>query len=177
MRMIQTLSVFQYVSTYLSNNFPSDEAEDVNFDNSQDMYELLNPWSENHAHYPSDTPFDMDIDELDEPITESPLLTYSDQHSSYDSADNSLHVIKFGQRAGKPIEGFQAKSADDTYVDWMRAFDPESSSSSNNIYAPFKSKMDWEIAKWAKLRGPGSTAFSDLLAINGVSNLLFITQN
>jgi hypothetical protein len=136
---------------------PSDESEDVNFDNSQDMDELLNPWSEHHSHYPSAAPLDIDIDELDEPITEA--------------------IVKFGGRAGKPIEGFQAKSADDTYFDWMCAFDPEGSSSSNNIYAPFKSKMDWEIAKWAKLRGPGSTAFSDLLAINGVSNLLFMTQN
>jgi hypothetical protein len=33
---------------------------------------------------------------------------------------------------------------------------------------PFISKMDWEIARWAKLRGPGSTAFSELLSIDGV---------
>ncbi|KAJ3998021.1 hypothetical protein F5050DRAFT_1798690 [Lentinula boryana] len=35
-----------------------------------------------------------------------------------------------------------------------------------NIWAPFVSKMDWELAHWAKLRGAGSTAFSDLLAID-----------
>jgi hypothetical protein len=29
--------------------------------------------------------------------------------------------------------------------------------------------MDWKVAHWAKLRGPGSTAFSDLLNIDGVS--------
>lgn len=40
---------------------------------------------------------------------------------------------------------------------------------SSNPWAPFSSQMDWEIAKWAKLRGAGSTAFSDLLAIEGVS--------
>ena len=38
----------------------------------------------------------------------------------------------------------------------------------DNPWAPFNSKKDWEIARWAKLRGPGSTAFSELLAINGV---------
>ncbi|PPQ73617.1 hypothetical protein CVT26_010525 [Gymnopilus dilepis] len=42
----------------------------------------------------------------------------------------------------------------------------------SNLWAPFKSKMDWEIAKWAKLRGPGSTAFSELLAIDGVFEAL-----
>jgi hypothetical protein len=35
-------------------------------------------------------------------------------------------------------------------------------------WAPFKSRQDWKVARWAKLRGPGSTAFSDLLAIPGV---------
>jgi hypothetical protein len=157
--------------------FPRDEPEDANFDNSQDMDELLNPWSEHPSQYSSTALFDMDVDELDESITEATSVIYSDQIPSHDSAANSPHIVKFGGRAGKPIEGFQAKSADDTYFDWICTFDPESSSSSSNIYAPFKSKMDWEIAKWAKLRGPGSTAFSDLLAINGVSNLLFITQN
>ncbi|KAF8176925.1 hypothetical protein BJ912DRAFT_1024283 [Pholiota molesta] len=39
-------------------------------------------------------------------------------------------------------------------------------------WAPFNSKMDWEIARWAKLRGPGSTAFSNLLAIDGVREAL-----
>lgn len=39
----------------------------------------------------------------------------------------------------------------------------------DNPWAPFRSKKDWEIARWAKLRGVGSTAFSDMLAIDGVS--------
>ena len=37
-----------------------------------------------------------------------------------------------------------------------------------SAWAPFKSRKDWEVALWAKLRGPGSTAFSDLLAVPGV---------
>ncbi|KAF8869819.1 hypothetical protein BD779DRAFT_1479404 [Infundibulicybe gibba] len=42
----------------------------------------------------------------------------------------------------------------------------------NNPYAPFISKLDWEVARWAKLRGPGSTAVSDLLAIEGIQQKL-----
>lgn len=43
----------------------------------------------------------------------------------------------------------------------------------DNPWAPFNSQKDWELARWVKLRGPGSTAFSELLAINGVcSNTL-----
>jgi len=41
--------------------------------------------------------------------------------------------------------------------------------SGNNLWAPFSSEVDWKVARWAKLRGPGSTAFSELLAIDGVS--------
>ncbi|KAI0039049.1 hypothetical protein FA95DRAFT_1585366 [Auriscalpium vulgare] len=37
-----------------------------------------------------------------------------------------------------------------------------------NEYHPFPSKLAWEVAKWAKLRGPTSTALTDLLAIEGV---------
>lgn len=35
-------------------------------------------------------------------------------------------------------------------------------------YAPFPSRLDWEVARWAKLRGPTSTAVSELLNIGGV---------
>ena len=38
----------------------------------------------------------------------------------------------------------------------------------DNPYHPFTTRMEWEVARWAKLRGSGSTAFSDLLAIEGV---------
>src|SRR5882724_2423442 len=37
-----------------------------------------------------------------------------------------------------------------------------------NIWAPFASRLDWDIVRWAKVRGPGSTAFSELLCIEGV---------
>ncbi len=41
-----------------------------------------------------------------------------------------------------------------------------------DMYAPFASKLDWETARWAKLRGPGSTAFTDLLRIDGVRHCM-----
>ncbi|KAG2145304.1 uncharacterized protein EDB93DRAFT_1241163 [Suillus bovinus] len=45
-------------------------------------------------------------------------------------------------------------------------------SDTENPYSPFSSQMDWDIAQWAKLRGPSSTVFSDLLSIDGVSKCL-----
>ena len=48
------------------------------------------------------------------------------------------------------------------------------SASATNPYAPFLSKLDWEVARWAKLRGPGSTAVTKLTGIEGVSRCLSI---
>ncbi|KIJ62538.1 hypothetical protein HYDPIDRAFT_135569 [Hydnomerulius pinastri MD-312] len=43
---------------------------------------------------------------------------------------------------------------------------------SHNPYAPFRSHMDWSFARWAKMRGPGSTAVSELLSIDGLAAAL-----
>jgi hypothetical protein len=40
--------------------------------------------------------------------------------------------------------------------------------SNDEEYAPFCSKIDWDIVRWAKLRGPSSSAVSELLEIDGV---------
>lgn len=37
------------------------------------------------------------------------------------------------------------------------------------MWAPFSSEIDWRVAQWAKMRGPGSNAFTELLEIPGVS--------
>ncbi|KAI0343815.1 hypothetical protein BDW22DRAFT_1477302 [Trametopsis cervina] len=42
----------------------------------------------------------------------------------------------------------------------------------NNPYAPFTSQLDWELARWAKLRSPGSTAMTELLQIEGLHDAL-----
>jgi hypothetical protein len=39
-----------------------------------------------------------------------------------------------------------------------------------HIWYPFRSQRDWEFARWAKNRGPSSTAVTELLAIEGVSS-------
>ncbi|KAJ6572973.1 hypothetical protein B0H10DRAFT_2237312 [Mycena sp. CBHHK59/15] len=74
-------------------------------------------------------------------------------------------VVKFpGGRAGQPISKKRAASAEEQYGSVL--------GKSDNPYAPFTSKMDWDVAHWAKLRGSGSTAFTDLLKIEGVREAL-----
>ncbi|KAJ7716704.1 hypothetical protein B0H16DRAFT_1666901 [Mycena metata] len=70
-----------------------------------------------------------------------------------------------GRLAGRPIS-VPSPSSEENYRSAL------GNSSQENLYAPFKSKVDWEIAKWAKLRGAGSTAFTDLLNIDGVRDSL-----
>ncbi|EKM48840.1 uncharacterized protein PHACADRAFT_33730 [Phanerochaete carnosa HHB-10118-sp] len=68
--------------------------------------------------------------------------------------------------AGMPIDNDNAQPAGyDTYKASVDA-----TSTTRNIYAPFANETEWEFVRWAKLRGPGSTAVSDLLAISGVSH-------
>jgi hypothetical protein len=69
-------------------------------------------------------------------------------------------VMQFPGAAGKEY-GIGDRTEDEIYQNTVGAM--------GGIYAPFSSKMEWEIAKWAKERGPSSTAFSDLMSIEGVS--------
>ncbi|TFY59335.1 hypothetical protein EVJ58_g5848 [Rhodofomes roseus] len=77
-----------------------------------------------------------------------------------------VSIVPFGGQAGAPLQPDQAPHSG--YDSYAEKVDPDA----KNPYAPFASRMDWEIARWAKLRGSGSTAFTDLLAIAEVRELL-----
>ena len=72
------------------------------------------------------------------------------------------YIVKFAGRAGAV---YSEKDQDDN----RRYLGAIGTQSNVNPYAPFASKIDWEIARWAKLRGPSSTAFTELMSIEGVS--------
>lgn len=81
---------------------------------------------------------------------------------------NDPFVVKFGGMAGRPCTVSEEEEMDAATTTNGVASDLEA-----NPFAPFLSQMDWEIARWAKLRGPGSTAFSELISIDGVSKVFF----
>ncbi|KAG2140475.1 uncharacterized protein EDB93DRAFT_1241851 [Suillus bovinus] len=63
--------------------------------------------------------------------------------------------------AGKLISGQPTHGANTAYgID---------AGSTANVYAPFASQIDWDIAKWVKLHSASSTALTDLLEIDGLS--------
>lgn len=65
---------------------------------------------------------------------------------------------------GAPIPGVHQGSH--AYQSSQEAFGP-------SIWAPFHSQCDWEIARWAKMRGATSSAVADLLAIPEVRATTF----
>jgi hypothetical protein len=69
-----------------------------------------------------------------------------------------------GQRAGEVLaEG----------IPTMNEYENNLGGPAQNPYSPFNSEIDWEVAKWARLRGPSATSFTEFLQINGVC--FFIT--
>ncbi|KAG1746060.1 hypothetical protein EDD22DRAFT_981986 [Suillus occidentalis] len=61
------------------------------------------------------------------------------------------------------------------YPDLRAEYEAHLANEEENVYHPFASKMEWEVARWAKLRGLSSTALSDLLAIEGISERLSLS--
>ena len=85
----------------------------------------------------------------------------------------TAHIVRYSSkypssRAGAVVS-FAGQTVDDCYS--------SSLGSRGNSWTPFTSKIDWEVAFWAKMRGPGSTAFSDLLAINGVGDIFLVGRS
>jgi hypothetical protein len=114
---------------------------------------------------------DLDTSDLDEEKSDSDNLARQRNLNRYIIGDGYgvkpavriLYTDKYpSSQAGKPLS--QEESRDYGYSVSLGGGD--------NPWAPFRSKKDWEIAQWAKLRGVGSTAFSEFLAIDGV-NIFF----
>ena len=89
------------------------------------------------------------------------LLTTAGPHS-----DNHPFIVKFGGRAGEVVPVAPKHVGYEGYSHVLGVGD-----ASVSEWAPFSTQTEWEIARWAKLRGPGSTAFSELLKIDGVSEI------
>ncbi|KAI0316531.1 hypothetical protein OF83DRAFT_239726 [Amylostereum chailletii] len=98
----------------------------------------------------------------DESFFHGRLLTPEEYAHLQEILFDPAYVEMFpGGRAGEPIPG-QQPSQYDRFRDHFDRAAP------GNLWAPFRSELDWRIAQWAKLRGPTSSAFSDLLSIDGV---------
>ncbi|KAJ3554685.1 hypothetical protein NM688_g2979 [Phlebia brevispora] len=81
-----------------------------------------------------------------------------------------IYVEQFPSKvAGQPIEA-PSGAMPSEYAEYQARV-PHTGDASN-LFSPFRSELDWKVAHWAKLRGPGSTAVSELLEIPGVQEKL-----
>jgi hypothetical protein len=106
--------------------------------------------------------------EVDDPMDHNNSSIDRETHHQIERqiADHNRVIESYpDRRAGQPITQAEIRNVNATYASSIDNLNAE------NPYAPFTSQMDWEVAQWAKLRGPSSTAFSDLLSIDGVGCL------
>ncbi|KIL60009.1 hypothetical protein M378DRAFT_14460 [Amanita muscaria Koide BX008] len=112
--------------------------------------------SNNDGHDSDDA--DEQIDEIEETIEVTPAENLPRQSDQY-------KIEQFpSAHAGSPIQlGTAVQSEFNNYRQLI---------GSNNVYAPFHSQLDWEIARWAKIHGPSSAALTKLLQLEGVIQTL-----
>ncbi|KZV61414.1 hypothetical protein PENSPDRAFT_693426 [Peniophora sp. CONT] len=77
-------------------------------------------------------------------------------------------IEQFGGRAGEPLYG--GAVLEDGFAKYESML-PQAEDASNP-YHPFATKMDWDIAAWAKNFGIGANALTALLKIDGVADSL-----
>lgn len=111
-----------------------------------------------------------------EPTTSS-ASAHAHAAAEHSARQRETYVVRFpSAMAGAPVphvpvvpQANTRRSSVATYAAYQAAVDKGSDASQPaNPYAPFASRIDWEVAKWAKLRRSGSTAFTDLIAIEEV---------
>jgi hypothetical protein len=139
-------------------------AKDVEEDIDDEVYEAGLAEQENGLE-PKRTNQELDTNNSpaegkEDPIDSTPALRL--RGGFEEPLKSKPYIVKFAGRAGAV---YSENDQDDNH----RYLGAIGIQSNLNPYAPFASKMDWEIARWAKLRGPGSTAFTELMSIEGVS--------
>ncbi|KAG2345003.1 hypothetical protein BDR05DRAFT_998614 [Suillus weaverae] len=98
-------------------------------------------------------------------------------YSGYFEADGDTSEYSRYEGIGEDSDPDQSRSwegGEDSGSDHNPGEDSDLDNDHNeeNLYYPFTLKIKWEVACWAKLRGSSSTAFTDLLSIDGVSEQL-----
>lgn len=170
-------------------DFYGDYADDF-FDDADEQHP---PVSSEDSHSSSDDDDDDDDDDLDAPSWERPpcdiptptllsstypatpanstpgppLPTSERRAQAEASVRRKTFIVRYpSETAGAPIS--DSAPVSNAHASYRNALECDDNTPEANVYYPFASRLDWQVARWAKLRGPGSTAFDDLLGIEEV---------
>jgi len=112
---------------------------------------------------PAGCPDALEQEPEDAPYTPAEHATFRLRGGFERPLSEPPEIVKFGdQNAGAVYKRVHQNGNQD----YHRAI---GGTEGTNPYAPFSSRLDWEIACWAKMRGPGSNSLTELLRIEGVS--------
>lgn len=151
----------QFEGDYFGTNYTEDDfappISEPDSESEVDNEEETAPGPDHESWEPNPDPVPEGQDE--DPMDE---VSQEEERRDRSSAEDRLHsspitIKRYRGRAGEIVGRVSAAG----YLSY-------SEQNRENPWAPFSSKMDWEVARWAKLRGPGSTSFTELLGIEGV---------
>ena len=150
-----------YISDVIMNGHDEDGIDDPDSANAADALDadafeiLTGNITASSAAIPNEVP-PVEPAEPMQPLTDS--LIQAEEANSEPIAELSITRFTYGS-PGAPIPGPVQCSA---------VYGPSQVAPSSLDWALFSSKLNWEIARWAKIRGPTSLALTELLAIPGV---------
>ncbi|KAG1846018.1 hypothetical protein F4604DRAFT_1595196 [Suillus subluteus] len=148
----------------MGNALTDEEDSDDDRDGAYDKWEPPLVPSAHNAHEEDDDEHD-DTQDQHTSDTQEPDARHGVEQRLREHEQIPIVIHYPDQQAGQPID-LTKQSSNATYHARLN------DSGATNVYAPFASKLDWEMARWAKLRGPSSTAFSELVSIEGFSDTI-----
>lgn len=117
--------------------------------------------------------------QADDGLAGGPSIPSAPEHNVIEqTAKRRTHVIHFPSTgAGAPLlAGSVPEAAAMTSMHSAYGVSVDVAQT-GNPYALFASRLDWEIARWAKLRGSGSMAFTELLQIEEVCHCIYLSHH
>ena len=150
----------------VEDNEDDEEKEEEDAEEDADFFEEEGAWEPPLLAYP---PFNTNLNQdhnLDPSRDEDgPGATLASRQCAQDQLFCKTFVVHFpGRHAGTPTP---CALISPSYAQYQHTVDTHS----RNPYAPFQSVIDWKVARWAKMCGPGSTTVTELLQIKEVSRL------
>lgn len=98
------------------------------------------------------------------------VLDDDELHQLHEQLSSKPVVERFPAHLGNP----GAPVSRDHRHAYEKTRDALNGDARDNVYAPLSCQMEWDFARWAKLRGPSSTALTELLKIDGVRSFFDI---
>ncbi|TFK96266.1 hypothetical protein BDV98DRAFT_608376 [Pterulicium gracile] len=87
---------------------------------------------------------------------------------TYDTGESEIELVE-----SSDSEREEPSAPTNTF----RAYKATFGNPAENIYHPYRSKLDWDLANWANRHNPGSNALLELLAIPGVVEKLDVSYS